>query len=45
MLRINAQLETIVDLDNVTDAIQRLKPLAEQVARSPFGRFSKLVQE
>jgi uncharacterized protein len=45
MLRINAQLETIVDLDNVTDAIQRLKPLAEQVARSTFGRFSKLVQE
>jgi patatin-like phospholipase/acyl hydrolase len=44
MLRINTQLDTIVDLDNVTDAIRRLKPLAEQAARSSFAKFSKLIQ-
>ena len=44
MLRINAQLDSIVDLDNVPDAIRRLKPLAEQAARETADNFAKLIQ-
>lgn len=44
MLRINAQLDKLVDLDDVSEAVRRLKPLAEQAARNSFGRFSKLTQ-
>lgn len=44
MLRVNAQLDKIIDLDDVFEAVRRLKPLAEQAARNSFGRFSKLVQ-
>jgi hypothetical protein len=44
MLRINAHLDKIVDLDDVFEAVRRLKPLAEQAARDSFGKFSKLIQ-
>ena len=43
MLRINVQLDKLVALDNVADAIRRLKPLAEHAARSSVETFSKLI--
>ena len=44
MLRINAQLERAIELDDVYEAVRRLKPLAERAAREGFGEFAKLVQ-
>lgn len=44
MLRINAHLEKDIDLDDVDEAIRRLKPLAEREARNGFAKFQQIIR-
>jgi uncharacterized protein len=43
MLRVNAHLDKVVELDDVQEAVRRLKPLAEQEARTGIGRFRRVI--
>jgi patatin-like phospholipase/acyl hydrolase len=43
LLRVNAQLEKAIELDDVQEAIQKLKPLAEHEARKGFGEFKRIL--
>jgi len=45
MLRINAQLGEPIGLDDVEQAIAKLKPLAEQEARLRIGRFKQVTAQ
>ena len=44
MLRVNVPLDRVIELDDVQEAVRRLKPLAEQEARTGIGRFRRLIE-
>src|SRR5262249_7056422 len=43
LLRINVQLDRVIELDDTEEAVRRLKPRAEQIARDTFGSFRKII--